>query len=98
MHLKRTMRISVPSYALILRGPGVMTWPRPAAARTPGTGALAAGSRRRVREGGGEREHLADAILAVGRLAEPQRQVIGGDRAHVAMVGFAVLVAAVRGL
>src|ERR1700678_46599 len=48
-----------------------------------------------VVEGARERQHRRDGVLAVGGLADPKRQVIGGDRAEVAVVGLAALVAAV---
>src|SRR5271170_6775877 len=57
-----------------------------------------AGSRGGVGEHPREAEQLPHGFLAVGVLADAQREVIGRDRAEITMVGFAVLVAAVSGL
>ena len=42
-----------------------------------------------------EAEQLPDGVLAVGGLADPQREVVGRDRAQVAVIGLTALVAAV---
>src|SRR5579859_3126357 len=45
-----------------------------------------------------EVKQMPHGVLAVGGLADPQREVIGRDRAQVSVVGLAVLVAAVSRL
>src|SRR3984893_6320176 len=45
-----------------------------------------------------EVQQLPHGVLAVGGLADPQREVIGRDRAEVTVISLAALVTAVRGL
>src|SRR5208337_1561583 len=45
-----------------------------------------------------EVQQLPHGILAVGRRADPQREVIRRDRAEIAVISLAALVTAVRGL
>src|SRR5580692_10272385 len=71
---------------------------RVAGSKTRRAGRSAALSRGGVRQRPHEAQQLPDSLLAVRVLAYPQREVVGGDRTQVPVIGFAVLVAAVRGL
>src|SRR5438132_13762659 len=64
----------------------------------PPTGSSATADRGGVGQLPRETQQLPHGILAVGGLADPQRKVIGRDRAQVAVISLAALVAAVRGL
>src|SRR5262249_36269818 len=48
-----------------------------------------------VGQGPGKGEHLAHGLFAIGRLADPEREVVGGDRPDIAVIGLAALVPAV---
>src|ERR1051326_9585040 len=78
----------LPEHRATGRAPAAKQWPNPQLASShghayPAVTATLPGGRGRVREHPREAEQLAHGLLAVGVLADPQREVIGRDRAEI---------------